>query len=324
MRERLIERNLRYVNPKRTDCSPTEIPGWRESRRQFLTVAGSSLLIAGCAGPAALLSSRPRKTGYVEVDQGRLYYETAGEGKPLVLLHAFTLDTRMWDAQFAALAARYRVIAYDARGFGRSSLPRPGKPYSHVDDLRALLTALDALNPHLVGASMGGRFALDFAVTHPGAYRSIALIDGVVGGWDWSREWLASYAPVIEASQRHDVAAAKAAWLAHPIFAAARGNQQVYTRLRRMVSDYSGWHFINPNPVRPVEPPVNTRLARLHSPMLSLIGEFDLPDFHRMAEKLEIESRAQRIVIPHAGHVAGMEAPERVNEQLLEFLARVA
>lgn len=315
---------MRYLNLKRTDCSRTENPGWRESRRQFLTVAGSSLLIAGCAGPATLVSARPRKNGYVDVDQGRLYYETAGDGPPLVLLHAFTLDTRMWDPQFDVLAARYRVIAYDARGFGRSSVPRAAKPYSHVDDLRTLLTALDARNPHLVGASMGGRFALDFAVTNPGAYRSIALIDGVVGGWDWSHEWLTSYAPVIEASRRHDIAAAKAAWLAHPIFAAARGNKAVYARLRRMVADYSGWHFVNANPVRPVEPPVNTRLTGLQAPMLSLIGEFDLPDFHRMAEKLEVESHAHRVVVPHAGHIAGMEAPERVNEQLLDFLTRVA
>ena len=298
-------------------------PSPRESRRRFLSVAGSSLLLAGCAGPGALLTPS-RQSGYVEVPDGRLYYETAGSGQPLVLLHAFTLDTRMWDAQFDFLAARYRVIAYDARGFGRSSLPRSGRTYSHFEDLRMLLDKLEAPQPHLVGASMGGRFALDFAAMQPDRYRSLALIDGVMGGWNWSPEWLASYAPVIAASQRKDVAAAKAAWLAHPVFATARGDEDVYRRLRQMVADYSGWHFVNHDPARNVVPPVSARLTRIRGPILSLVGEYDMPDFHRMAEKLETEAKAQRSVVSGAGHLSSMGAAERVNALLLDFLTRAA
>ena len=280
-------------------------------------------MLAGCAGPGALLTPS-RQSGYVEVPDGRLYYETAGSGQPLVLLHAFTLDTRMWNAQFDTLAARYRVIAYDARGFGRSSLPRAGSAYSHFDDLRMLLDKLEAPQPHLVGASMGGRFALDFAAMQPGRYRSLALIDGVMGGWDWSHEWLASYAPVIAASQRKDIAAAKAAWLAHPVFATARADEAVYRQLRQMVADYSGWHFVNHDPARNVVPPVSARLARIRGPILSLVGEYDMPDFHRMAEKLETDAKAQRSVVPGAGHLSSMGAAERVNALLLDFLTRVA
>ncbi|MCW5853581.1 MAG: alpha/beta hydrolase, partial [Anaerolineae bacterium] len=58
--------------------------------------------------------------GFVPVEDGQLYYEVAGEGPPLVLVHGFSLDTRMWDDQWAAFAGRHRVIRYDARGFGRS------------------------------------------------------------------------------------------------------------------------------------------------------------------------------------------------------------
>ncbi len=297
-----------------------DTPGVSESRRRFLSVVGSSLLFAGCAGPGALLAPS-RQSGYVEVPDGRLYYETAGSGAPLVLLHAFTLDTRMWDAQFDVLAARYRVIAYDARGFGRSSVPHAERPYSHFDDLLTLLDKLEAREPHLVGASMGGRFALDFAAMQPGRYRSLALIDGVMGGWSWSKEWLASYAPVIAASQRKDIAAAKAAWLAHPVFAAARGDEAVYRRLRKMVADYSGWHFVNHDPARNVVPPVSTRLTDIRGPILSLVGEYDMPDFHRMAEKLEDEAKAQRIVVAGAGHLSSMGAAEQVNSRLLDFLS---
>lgn len=269
------------------------------------------------------MRSLGRETGYAEVEGGRLYYEAAGSGDPVVLLHAFTLDTRMWDAQFDALAANYRVIAYDARGFGRSSLPQEGQPYSHFEDLHGLLDHLQISRPHLVGASMGGRFALDYAIVHPDRPRSITLIDGVLGGWPWSKEWLASYAPVIAAAQRKDVAAAKAAWLAHPLFAAARGNEAVYGRLRRMVSDYSGWHFIHRDPARPLDPPAGDRLAQLRRPILAIVGEYDMADFHQMADRLVQDAGAQKYIVPGAGHLTSVETPTLLNEQLLAFLQRV-
>src|SRR5690606_11396205 len=62
-----------------------------------------------------------RERGYAEVNGARLYYEVAGSGPALVLIHAGIADCRMWDEQFAALAARYRVVRYDQRGYGQSS-----------------------------------------------------------------------------------------------------------------------------------------------------------------------------------------------------------
>ena len=306
---------------KKIDRCTNDGPSQRESRRRFLTVAGSSLLLAGCAGPGGFLRGFTRDTGYVEVaDGGRLYYETAGSGETVVLLHAFTLDTRMWDAQFDALASQYRVIAYDARGFGRSSLPNEGQPYSHVEDLDRLLAHHKVERPHLVGASLGGRFAIDYAVTHPDRPRSVTVIDGVLGGWEWSKEWLASYAPVIAAAQRKDVAAAKAAWLAHPLFTNARGNEAVYRQLRRMVADYSGWHFIHHDPARNLEPPAGARLSQLRAPTLAMVGEYDMADFHRMADQLVRDAAAQKHIIAGAGHLSSMALPAVVNEQLLAFL----
>ncbi len=78
---------------------------------------------------------------FVETNEAHLYVETAGSGFPLVLVHGFSLDTRMWDDQFAYLAQHYHVIRYDMRGFGHSSLPTQDR-YSHIEDLHALLNHL--------------------------------------------------------------------------------------------------------------------------------------------------------------------------------------
>lgn len=293
------------------------------NRRRFLA-AGSTLALAACAGPGGTGSSASgRSSGFAEVNGTRLYYEVAGSGEPVVLVHAFTLDTRMWDGQFEVLAREFRVIRYDARGFGKSAPPKPGEPYSNAEDLAALADRLDARKPHLVGLSMGGRFALDYAVTYPDGLRSLVLIDSIVGGWQWSREWLTAYAPIVEAGRRRDVAQAKALWLGLPLFAPARQKPEVDARLKQMVGDYSGWHFVNHNPERAVSPPAVGRLGTIRAPTLVLVGERDLPDFQRTAERLEREiPGARRAAIGGAGHMANMEAPEAVNKALAGFLNR--
>ena len=283
------------------------------------------MALSGCVGVAPFdqLGTPAPRSGFAEVEGARLYYEIAGSGPPVVLLHAFTLDTRMWDDQYELLTREYRVVRYDARGFGRSSLPTAGQPYSPVDDLLALMKHLDVHKPHLVGLSMGGRFALDVVVSQPNAARSLVFVDGVIGGWQWSKAWLDSYAPIVAAGRRGDVAAAKAAWLAHPLFAPAREKPAVAARLKQMVDDYSGWHFTHTDPARMLAPPAVAQLGRVHLPTLAIVGDRDLPDFQRMAGEVERQvAYARRLGIAGTGHLSNMESPEVVNPALRSFLAR--
>ncbi len=104
---------------------------------------------------------------FVCPDGGRLEYAVAGDGEPVVFLHGFGLDSEMWEPQWDAFSERHRVIRYDLRGYGRSSLPNG--PYSHVDDLLGLIDFLRARPAHLVGLSMGGRIALRVALQAPEA-----------------------------------------------------------------------------------------------------------------------------------------------------------
>jgi len=86
-----------------------------------------------------------------------LYYEDHGSGQPVVLIHGYPLDGSSWEKQTAALlAAGYRVITYDRRGFGKSSKPAEGYDYdTFAADLNSLLTTLDLNDVVLVGFSMG-------------------------------------------------------------------------------------------------------------------------------------------------------------------------
>ena len=120
----------------------------------------------------------------IDFDKVSLYYESTGTGPPLVLLHGFTLDRRMWQRQVDYFSKKYRVIAYDSRGHGKSSCPESG--YSREDrvsDLRNLTTGLKLKKFHLVGLSMGGATALGFALDYPESLLSLTLVDTAAGGY---------------------------------------------------------------------------------------------------------------------------------------------
>lgn len=103
------------------------------------------------------------KHGYIITpDRGSLYYEQFGKGQPLVFLHGHSFDRTEWDQQFFELAKRYRVIRYDLRGYGWSSMPSETQKALHADDLLALMNQLKIQKAHVVGLSLGGFIVSDF------------------------------------------------------------------------------------------------------------------------------------------------------------------
>lgn len=251
---------------------------------------------------------------------GRLYYEIAGDGEPVVFLHGFGLDYSMWDPQWAAFARRYRAIRYDLRGYGRSSLPKG--PYSHTDDLAALLDTLDVKSAHLVGLSMGGRIALRVAVREPARVRSLTLVDTALDGYAWSDDWLNRWRRMTQVSKQGDDAGARALWWQHPLFDPARERTDAADLLQTMIARYSGWHWRNQDPDLGHSSSA-PRMSAISVPTLILVGERDLPDFQLIAQRAAAElPNATLREIAQAGHMANMEAPREFNELVLEHLQR--
>ncbi len=263
------------------------------------------------------------QTAFAEVNGTRLYYERAGAGNPLVLLHGFTLDTRMWDDQFEPFAQHADVIRYDLRGFGKSALPTE-LPYNHADDLNALLNSLEIVQADVVGLSKGGAVAADFALDHPDRVRSLILVDTVLGGFQWSNESNWHNGRVWEVAQTGGIPAAKAAWLEHPLFRPAHEKPALAARLRQIVEGFSGWHFVNRNPEHGSKPPAITRLDAIRAPVLIILGERDMDDFRAIADTLAQKiPGARKAVLPGVGHMANMEAPEQFNQIVSRFLAEL-
>ena len=252
---------------------------------------------------------------------GWLHYASAGAGAPVVLIHGFGLDCGMWDPQWSAFTQHHRVIRYDLRGYGSSSLPEGA--YSHVDDLLALIDSLGARPAHLVGLSLGGRVALRVAAQNPEVVRSLTLADPALDGHPWSDDWLQRWRKMTEAATRGDLGAAKKLWREHILFEPANKDPKVADALRVMIDRYSGWHLDHPDPGTGPASSVAEALSSISIPTLVLVGEFDLPDFQSIARRLGQEMpQAELRTIAGSGHMSNMEAPRAFNELVLGFLQR--
>jgi pimeloyl-ACP methyl ester carboxylesterase len=114
-----------------------------------------------------------------------LYYEITGQGQPLVFIHGLGSSTRDWDDQVAEVSRTYQVITFDLRGHGKSG--KPAGPYTLpllVADTARLLTALGLHSAHLIGISLGGGVAFQFALDFPAMVKTLAIVNSApaIGG----------------------------------------------------------------------------------------------------------------------------------------------
>ncbi|MFJ6774028.1 alpha/beta fold hydrolase [Kitasatospora sp. NPDC091257] len=248
---------------------------------------------------------------------GRLWAERRGAGSPVVLLHGSGMDSRLWDAVAPALARHHDVIRYDARGLGRSSTPE--QAFDDVADLGAVLDHFRLPGVALVGLSMGGETALDFALAHPDRVTALGLVGASVSGHDWppSPETTA-YA---DARRRGD--AAELAELELSVWAAlgrgAPGGELIAAMVeenaaRRIVSE----HHLAGAPARAAEPLLGTVVA----PTLVVHGDRDHPEIAAIARRLADDIPGARgHLVPDADHYLPLRTPERLIELLLAHLA---
>jgi pimeloyl-ACP methyl ester carboxylesterase len=254
------------------------------------------------------------KNGTFAYNNGHIYYEMAGAGEPIIFIHGFTLDRTMWQQQVAFFSKDYQVVAYDARGFGKSSLPNA--PYSHDADLHALLRHLHIKQAHIVGLSMGGRIATNFALAHPNMVITLTLMDSALDGYKSEVDWRV-YA------KEQGLEKAKQNWLGHELFAVTQKQPAVVAALRRIVESYSGWHWLHHDPQSPANTHARDHLHQITKPTLIMVGEGDLPYFHNISTVLAAGiPSSQKVVVLQAGHMVNMEAPDKVNKLLANFIAK--
>jgi pimeloyl-ACP methyl ester carboxylesterase len=253
----------------------------------------------------------------------------AGDGPAVALIHAGICDSRMWEPQWAAFARDHRTVRYDLRGFGRSELG-PGR-YAHARDLANLLEGLGVSRAALVGASFGGRVAMELAVARPDLVEALVLAGASLPGHDWSEPMRAFFAGEEAAMERGDLDAAVEANLRLWVDGQGRPPGAVDPAVRERVRVMQRRAFelqlpIYQDPERDeeeeLEPGWADRLDTVWAPALVLVGEHDVADFHQLADRIAGElPRATAGTVAGAAHLPSMERPADFNQRALAFLA---
>jgi len=270
-----------------------------------------------------------RISDFVEIEGKKLYYEVAGEGIPVVFIHAGFLDSGMWDDQWEAFCREYRVIRYDMRGFGQSEALQG--PTSRRAELHALLNALQIKAAHLVGCSIGATTALDFAIEHPQMTLGVVLVNGAPSGFAMEGEPPANVVALIDAIQKRDIPRISEVqlqlWIDGPFRQADEVDAVVRQRAARMnqvpVRNFT-WVVADMQPADPLTPPAAQQLHNVHAPTLVIAGALDDPQILRAADAMaEGIKGARKVIIPGAAHIPSMEKPAEFNRIVLEFLEEV-
>lgn len=277
-------------------------------------------------GGYALTENRPARSGYAELNGARFYYEVAGAGDPLVLVHAGIADRRMWDGQFDVLAEHYMVVRYDRRGFGLTRMV--AGDFSQHADLYELLKSLKLERATLVGCSQGGKTVLDFTLEHPSMVKALVLVASALGGFTFSGPSPKELEELEEAESVGDVERMNELELRIWVDGHARTPEQVDQMVRERVRDMNRIALKTPADLGKelqLEPPAAFRLEEIRVPTLVVIGDLDTPKTQAAADMLsEKISGAQKVRIRGTAHLPNMEQPEEFNRQVLAFLKRVS
>lgn len=234
----------------------------------------------------------------------------------------------MWRSTCAALASKFRVIAYDRRGFGETTAP--DEPFRHIDDFDTVIQYLGCEAAHLVGCSQGGRIAIDYALARPEKVRSLVLVASALTGAAIPSEYPAEIAPLMEELDKAEndnnldrVNELEAQlWLDGPLSPAKR----VSGAVRDLFLDMNGRALRHP-PLTQEQgcPSAADQLHRLTRPTLVIWGDLDFPHIQERSRHMASQiAQARPLVMSGCAHLPNLEQPTVFNEAVKGFLLGLA
>ncbi|HEX8145837.1 MAG TPA: alpha/beta fold hydrolase [Pyrinomonadaceae bacterium] len=287
------------------------------SRTLPRAVAACALLCA-CAAADGARGQAADGPGFAEVNGTRLYYEARGEGPAVVLVHGGLNDSRLWDDQMGPLARRFRVVRYDLRGFGKSA--QPSGQFWPTEDLRALLDFLKIEKATVVGLSLGGIVAADFAFEHPERVERLVFVGAGLRGdrQPPDEKSMAAYRALATGGPEKYFET----FLKADLLAGLRERPQARERMRVMMLDnYKALEQLRAGLPQSPEPPTAERLGRINFPALVVVGSLDSKNLLNIADTLARGiPGARKVVIHGASHHPPVETPQEFNRVLLDFL----
>jgi 3-oxoadipate enol-lactonase len=279
-----------------------------------------SLIFILLLGSAVFSQQDSIQTGYIEVNNGKLYYEMTGPGdETIILIHDGLVHGAIWDNQFSTFAKEYKVIRYDRRGYGLS--PKPQDKFSNIEDLYQVFVTLKIDKAILIGMSSGGGLVIDFTIAHPEKVSKIIVVGAVVGGFSYSEHFLTRGGRLTPADYG-DPEKLLQYFVKEDPYEMAPQNADKKEILWALMQKFPQNIDFSKNRLASIpERKAINMLSDIKIPALIVIGEFDIPDVFVHAGAIESGiQNSQKVIIRNAGHLVPFEQPDTFNEQVINFL----
>jgi 3-oxoadipate enol-lactonase len=267
--------------------------------------------------PVASAPQAPGPGSFVEVENGKLYYEECGTSpQTVVLLHDGGAHSEVWDDVWPAFCKQFHTIRYDRRGYGRS--PEATSWYYEMEDLAVLLRHLKVARAAVVGSSHGGSVSIDFTLQYPQMVQQLVLVGAVVSGLPYSDHFLNRGMVNSKPFEKNDVNAGLTNW-ANDKYLIAPGHDAARKRLLELLK--SNPQDMTHNDYARTAQPALPRLSEIRVPTLILTGDADIPDVHAHAGAIEAGIHgSHRVVLSDAGHLMYLEKPEEFSKIVIGFI----
>jgi len=278
----------------------------------------SIILLVSCNRPEGL---NPRASGYIHIDDAKIYYEVFGQGEPILLIHAGITDSRMWDFQVRDLAKEFMVVRFDQRGFGKSTLP--ASSYNAVRDIITLMDSLQLSAAHVAGICLGALQATDMAIEYPDRVKSLIISGTGIPGWPEQEEVIEKYIEFTNYVNENGPDSAVKKMITDPFWNHSLPNS-MYPEARELFEHilYENRQSFMVNwQLRELPMGLPERLGEIECPVLLFRPEFEIPNLVPIADTIaakvpQIEIHEMKGVY----HLLNMEKPEEFNSKIKDFI----
>ncbi len=267
------------------------------------------------------------KQGFVPIENGKLFYEEAGKGQPIIFIHGHSFDHYEWDPQFFALAKKYHVIRYDVRGYGRSSMPTEFSNQLHAKDLLQLMDFLHIQKANLVGLSMGGFIVSDFLALNPNRLFSATAASGDVfhvqgPSEPWKVEDIEKRRNEIETYKNFGILKNKMVWYDALTIRDGKPIESLRKPLWDMIYKWTAWQplHIEPRFLLGNDLAAKLKSQKIKVPVMVLTGDVDAQQKNQL---LPLIPSAMQVFIPRAGHVSNLENAEGFTAAIERFISSI-
>jgi len=264
--------------------------------------------------------------GFLPFNGGKIYYQVQGQGAPIVFVHAGFQNHNMWQPQVAYFSKTNKVVVFDVPGHG-ATVSGPERPQAAAV-IKAVMDGLQIEKATVVGLSLGGAMAIDFATQHPQRVTHLVLAGSGLSGWDENRKvdtTTTQYVTALmDALAQKDTAHAATVfvknWFAGPARSQAQFSKTLWDSGYAITYQNMRQHKISDWP-RFAQPAAIHKLDKLTMPVLILTGTIDMPEVLLMNKWLkEHIHHSKQVLMPGLAHMINLEDSAQFNQLMEDFM----